>query len=61
MTKQMKAAGKRKADEFQAFADGVRHDADRCVILQTRPPNLELWPRISPLLSAYASYSVVST
>ena len=28
--KQLRAAGKRKVDEFQAFADGVVQDADRC-------------------------------
>ena len=31
--KQLHAARKRKADEFQAFADGVLQDADRCVTL----------------------------
>jgi len=31
--KQLHAARKRKADEFQAFADGTLQDADRCVTL----------------------------
>ncbi len=33
--KQLHAARKRKADEFQTFADGVVQDADRCVSLSS--------------------------
>ena len=33
--KQLRAAGKRKVDDFQAFADGTMQDADRCVAPQT--------------------------